>query len=542
MKFNPAEVAVAWYGNGQFKARGAGGKDLYSIRMSEREATDAMDALEATGLFVGAGTHRMVVNPQIAGHIFYNSDQLNLEDNQRNLVVTWPMEAREAQKVLTALEKDSPVWLTVSGKMAVISPYTLSTVKLRGEEIQYTDTSGKICETSTPISREIAAPIVAQATLAIDACKSVKPVTPPDPKAVAAAAPTAKPTAEERAKLKDLFNTLKAGVFGQDEPLDALARAVRRARAGLQEENKPMGSFLFLGPTGVGKTEAARQLAKAMGYDFKKFDMSEYVSKWDASRLVGGSPNYVGYEDGGQLTNFVREHPKCVLLFDEIEKAHPEVSNLLLQVLDDAQLTDGKGKTVVFKDTVIILTSNLGTSYAKKSNMSFDGSVSSAPKPAAADEARTSREVKSFFLAEFVNRLTDVIRFTPLTPDIMLKMVDKFVEELATRMKKQDAELIVTPEARQFLADEGFSEAFGARPLKRVLEKATDPMADEILYGSLENGGTVTLGVEADAEGNRKLTHQFNAAVANDNVVAPVTSTALVIIPRPPKPAPSALG
>jgi ATP-dependent Clp protease ATP-binding subunit ClpA len=534
MKYNPAEAAIAWFNEGYLTVRDAAGKQLYSIQCSEKEADTELTALKSTGLFQGCGTFRLAFNLQQTARIYYNHDQLHFESKAGQNYGNFTMKRDEGEKSIDAVAAASDVWMKVPGVLDCINANALSAVKLRGDALDFIGLDGKTYETSSPVSPAVAAPIVAKAKAAIDAVKSIKPVAAGDVAAKAAQA-SAKPGKEERLKLKELFNTLKEAVFGQDEPLEALAKAVKRARAGLQEENKPMGSFLFLGPTGVGKTEAARQLAKSLGYDFKKFDMSEYMDRVSASRMTGGSPNYVGYEEGGQLTNFVREHPRSVLLFDEIEKAHPEVANVLLQVLDDAQLTDGKGKTVFFKDTVIILTSNLGTGFTAQKSIGFTSHL----RQEEPEEVRTSSEVKSFFLPEFMNRLTDVIRFKPLTPEIMLKMVDRFVAELTDRVQKQDTALTVTKAAREHLAKEGFSEEFGARPLKREMEKAADPLADEILFGELENGGKATIDAEKGEGGKMKLTYSFNKAaaneaeVANDNkntlhLPAPRTSTALV--------------
>jgi ATP-dependent Clp protease ATP-binding subunit ClpA len=516
MKFNPAEISIAYVGGDNFSAVTPDGKTAYRMQTTEAEGKSMLGALQATGLFSPFDGKLLMINPQQVTRVFSTGDTLKVTGAGDKTVLDFTLDATTAGKNIETLAKDAPVWVKVPGIMSAISAHALGQVRYVQDKLEFLSHDGKALETSGPVSQDIAAGVIAKAKAAIEACKALRQAAPIAAAANAEPAAYVKPTPEERSRLKNLFNALKDVVFGQDEPLQALAEAVRRARAGLQEENKPMGSFLFLGPTGVGKTESARQLAKALGYDFKKFDMSEYVAKIDASRLTGGSPNYVGYEEGGQLINWVREHPKSVLLFDEIEKAHPDVANVLLQVLDDAVLTDGKGRVARFQDTIIILTSNLGTRFKKKGPMGF--AAKEDADSAEPGEERKSEDVQAHFLAEFMNRLTDVIRFKPLTPAVMLKMVGRLVGELAGRMKKSDADLTVTPAAQEWLAVKGYDPEFGARPLKREMEKLSNPLSDEILFGKLQDGGVAQVDVARGLDGVTSLSYAFNEAIAsNDN-------------------------
>jgi ATP-dependent Clp protease ATP-binding subunit ClpA len=289
--------------------------------------------------------------------------------------------------------------------------------------------------------------------------------------------------------LKNLENELKRVVFGQDTAITALSAAIKLARAGLREPEKPIGCYLFSGPTGVGKTEVARQLASIMGVELVRFDMSEYMERHTVSRLIGAPPGYVGFDQGGLLTDKVDQHPHCVLLLDEIEKAHPDLFNILLQVMDHGKLTDHNGKAVDFRNVVLIMTTNAGASEASKNAIGFGRGL----KEGEDDEA-----IKRMFTPEFRNRLDAVIPFEPLTPDIIARVVDKFVLQLEAQLSDRHVTIELTDEARTWLAERGYDRLFGARPLARVIqENIKKGLADELLFGRLVKGGHVKVRVEA---------------------------------------------
>ena len=303
--------------------------------------------------------------------------------------------------------------------------------------------------------------------------------------------PVAKLVQGEREKLLHLADSLHKRVIGQDEAVDAVANAVLRSRAGLQDPSKPLGSFMFLGPTGVGKTELAKALAENL-FDSEKhmvrIDMSEYMEKASVSRLVGSAPGYVGYEEGGQLTEAVRRNPYTIVLFDEIEKAHPDVFNILLQVLDDGRLTDGQGRTVDFKNTILIMTSNLGSEILLD-NVKEDGVISPETKEQVMKLAQTH------FKPEFLNRIDDIITFSPLTFDAIEKIVDKFIGQLSARLSSQEIELKINDDARKWIAKEGYDPAYGARPLQRFITTHVEtPLAKEIIAGKVMPHSVVTIG------------------------------------------------
>ena len=295
----------------------------------------------------------------------------------------------------------------------------------------------------------------------------------------------------EREKLMHMEDELEKRVVGQDEAVEAVSRAVRRSRAGLQDPHRPIGSFMFLGPTGVGKTELTKTLAAYLFDDehaMVRLDMSEFMEKHSVARLIGAPPGYVGYDEGGVLTEAVRRRPYQVVLFDEIEKAHPDVFNVLLQVLDDGRLTDGQGRTVDFRNTIIIMTSNLGSQYLVEL------------KPGEAVETVRGKvldAVKQAFRPEFLNRVDDIIVFDRLQRQHMAAIVDIQLERLQSLLKEREITLTLTPQARQWLADEGFDPLYGARPLKRVIQRELqDGLAEEILSGTVEDGMTVRVEVE----------------------------------------------
>lgn len=307
--------------------------------------------------------------------------------------------------------------------------------------------------------------------------------------------PVAKLVQGEREKLLHLADTLHKRVIGQDEAVDAVANAVLRSRAGLQDPSKPLGSFMFLGPTGVGKTELAKALADDL-FDSEKhmirIDMSEYMEKASVSRLVGAAPGYVGYEEGGQLTEAVRRNPYTIVLFDEIEKAHPDVFNILLQVLDDGRLTDGQGRTVDFKNTILIMTSNLGSEILLDSSES-DGKISDETKE------KVMKLAQSHFKPEFLNRIDDIIMFSPLTLGVIEKIVDKFIDQLSSRLKSQEIELSIDDKAKEFIAKEGYDPAYGARPLQRFITTNIEtPLAKEIIAGKVQPNSKVMISLDDD--------------------------------------------
>ena len=298
----------------------------------------------------------------------------------------------------------------------------------------------------------------------------------------------------EREKLLHMESTLGARVIGQGEAVAAVARAVRRSRAGLQDPNRPIGSFMFLGPTGVGKTELTKALAQFLFDDetaMVRLDMSEFMEKHSVARMIGAPPGYVGYDEGGVLTEAVRRRPYQVILFDEIEKAHPDVFNVLLQVLDDGRLTDGQGRTVDFRNTVIILTSNLGAEYLVELR---------EDEPVDLVRGKVLDMVKAAFRPEFLNRIDEILLFHRLDRQHMGSIVDIQMHRLGTLLAERDIVLDLTPAARDWLANEGYDPAYGARPLKRVIQREVqDRLADAILEGSIVDGNHVR--IDAGAEG-----------------------------------------
>ena len=300
----------------------------------------------------------------------------------------------------------------------------------------------------------------------------------------------------ERAKLLRMEDELRKRVVGQDEALTAVANAVRRARAGLQDPNRPIGSFLFLGPTGVGKTELTKALAEFLFDDDRamvRIDMSEFMEKHSVSRLIGAPPGYVGYDEGGVLTEAVRRRPYQVILFDEVEKAHEDVFNVLLQVLDDGRLTDGQGRTVDFKNTIIVLTSNLGSDIL---------AAQPEGEPTAMVQGQVMRIVRAHFRPEFLNRLDEIILFRRLQRSDMAAIVEIQLEQLRKLLADRKIGLELDRSALEWLAGEGYDSTYGARPLKRVIQRSLqNPLAGLILEGAVKEGETVH--VSAGAEGLR---------------------------------------
>lgn len=293
-------------------------------------------------------------------------------------------------------------------------------------------------------------------------------------------------------KLKDLDAGLKRVVFGQNEAIDALTAAIKLSRAGLREENKPIGCYLFSGPTGVGKTEVARQLSQLLGVELLRFDMSEYMERHTVSRMLGAPPGYVGYDQGGLLTDGVDQHPHCVLLLDEIEKAHPDMFNILLQVMDNGALTDSNGRKVDFRNVILIMTTNAGAADLAKAPMGFGREVRKGDD----EEA-----INKMFAPEFRNRLDAVVPFGHLPPEVVARVVEKFILQLEVQLADRNVIIELAPKAAEWIAEQGYDHNMGARPLARLIqEKIKKPLADEVLFGALKSGGVVKVGVDKNNE------------------------------------------
>jgi len=300
--------------------------------------------------------------------------------------------------------------------------------------------------------------------------------------------PARQASSSDRERLRTLEESLERVVFGQHEAVHLVAQAIKRSRAGLGQPDRPAGCFLFTGPTGVGKTELAKQLAILLGNEFIRFDMSEYMEKHAVARLIGAPPGYVGFEQGGLLVDAVRTHPYSVVLLDEMEKAHYDIYNILLQVMDHATLTDNTGRKADFRNVVLILTSNAGSREMSAASIGFVDSGT---------EGKAKAAIERIFSPEFRNRLDAIVTFRSLTPAAMETIVEKFVMQLEGQLADRRVAITLTPEARAWLAKKGYDPAFGARPLGRVIQKEVrDPLTDEILFGKLEQGGTVTIGVQ----------------------------------------------
>jgi ATP-dependent Clp protease ATP-binding subunit ClpA len=292
---------------------------------------------------------------------------------------------------------------------------------------------------------------------------------------------------DDKSTLQNLERDLKTMVFGQDAAIGALSAAIKLARAGLREPEKPIGSYLFSGPTGVGKTEVARQLSRTLGIELIRFDMSEYMERHTVSRLIGAPPGYVGFDQGGLLTDAIDQHPHAVLLLDEIEKAHPDLFNLLLQVMDHGKLTDHNGKSVDFRNVILIMTTNAGASEMAKTAMGFGREVR---------VGEDTEAINRMFTPEFRNRLDAVITFQNLSPEIVARVVDKFVMQLEAQLADRNVTIELSDAARDWLAKKGFDPLYGARPLARVIqEHIKKPLAEELLFGKLEKGGTARVDV-----------------------------------------------
>jgi len=301
-------------------------------------------------------------------------------------------------------------------------------------------------------------------------------------------------TSGDKESLRELDQKLGNAVYGQEKAIHAMVGAVKRSRAGLGNAQKPVGSFLFSGPTGVGKTELCRVMAQQMGIELVRFDMSEYMEKHTVSRLIGAPAGYVGFEQGGLLTDAIRRNPNCVLLLDEIEKAHPDVYNVLLQIMDYATLTDNTGRKADFRNVILVMTSNVGSREISRSGIGFldgDQAVSGGDPMGA---------IKQHFTPEFRNRLDEIVIFKHLDEKVIFKIVDKFIAELNVQLGEKKVTLELSKDARNWLAAKGYSPTYGARPMSRVIQEyLKDPLVDEILFGKLQKGGTAKVLLKNDA-------------------------------------------
>jgi len=297
-------------------------------------------------------------------------------------------------------------------------------------------------------------------------------------------------SSSDRARLQNLEPELKKVVYGQDSAIEAVCRAIKLARSGLAHPDRPVGAFLFAGPTGVGKTEVARQLAKVMGVEFIRFDMSEYMERHTVSRLIGAPPGYVGFDQGGLLTDAINKTPHSVLLLDEIEKAHPDLFNILLQVMDHATLTDNNGRKADFRNVIIVMTTNAGAQELARAMIGFGAGISTGSPKAV---------IERMFSPEFRNRLSATIEFAPLPPPVIEQVVEKFLGELQQRLNASKVTLEVSPAAKKWLAEHGYDTRFGARPLGRLIEnEIARVMADDVLFGRLTKGGKVKVDLADD--------------------------------------------
>jgi ATP-dependent Clp protease ATP-binding subunit ClpA len=336
---------------------------------------------------------------------------------------------------------------------------------------------------------------VGAAQMLVPESRRKKLITVKDVEAVVAKIARIPPKSVSRSdkdSLQNLERDLKTVVFGQEKAIAALASSIKLARAGLREPDKPIGSYLFSGPTGVGKTEVARQLALTMGIELQRFDMSEYMERHSVSRLIGAPPGYVGFDQGGLLTDAVDQNPHLVLLLDEIEKAHPDVFNILLQIMDHGRLTDHNGKSVDFRNVILIMTTNAGAADMAKPAIGFERSVRVGEDEDA---------IKRMFTPEFRNRLDSVIPFSSLPKDVIILVVDKFIMQLEAQLEDRNVTFELTYAARDWLCRKGYDEAYGARPLARIIQdNIKKPLADEILFGKLSKGGVVQVDVKKDED------------------------------------------
>ncbi|MCB9990061.1 MAG: AAA family ATPase [Rhodospirillales bacterium] len=323
---------------------------------------------------------------------------------------------------------------------------------------------------------------------------------------------------DDQKVLKTLDEEMKKAVFGQDNAIEAVVETVKQARAGMREQHKPSGSYLFSGPTGVGKTEITKQLAEKLGLELIRFDMSEYMERHAASRLVGAPPGYVGFDQGGLLTEEINKHPHSILLLDEIEKAHPDIFNMLLQVMDHGTLTDNNGRKADFRHVILIMTTNAGAADREKRSIGFHADREN-------ETQNENQAVKTLFSPEFRNRLDGVVEFQNLKPEHMGLIVDKFIGELQGQLKEKNITITLEADARAWLANEGYDRLMGARPMGRVIQRyVKKPMTDEILFGALREGGNVTISFNKNAEdaGTAPLSFTFNSAAKTQDPARPL--------------------
>ena len=388
--------------------------------------------------------------------------------------------------------------------------------KLPDSAIDVIDEAGAVTRLRAAAAKDAAAGPADAPGATADGPPDVQQVDAPQIEAVVARMariPARQASASDRERLRTLEESLERVVFGQKEAVHLVAQSIKRARAGLGLPERPAGCFLFTGPTGVGKTELAKQLALLLGNEFIRFDMSEYMEKHAVARLIGAPPGYVGFEQGGQLVDAVRTHPYAVVLLDEIEKAHPDIYNVLLQVMDHATLTDNTGRKADFRNVVLILTSNAGSREMSAKSIGFadtgaGGERDESLRRAAAGKSKAA--IERVFSPEFRNRLDAIVTFRSLTLDVMETIVEKFILQLEAQLAERRVAITLTPEARAWLARKGYDPVFGARPLARVVQREVrDPLTDEILFGQLEHGGTVTIGEEAD-----RLTFAYESRAA----------------------------
>ena len=375
--------------------------------------------------------------------------------------------------------------------------------KLPDSAIDVLDEAGAKSRLRAPRTDPTAIP--APESIAIDGAKIEEVI------ARMARIPAKQASSSDRDRLRSLEEALGRVVFGQDEAVGTVARAIKRARAGLGQPDRPAGCFLFTGPTGVGKTELAKQLALHLGNEFIRFDMSEYMEKHAVARLIGAPPGYVGFEQGGLLVDAVRQHPYSVVLLDEIEKAHADIFNILLQVMDHATLTDNNGRKADFRQVVLIMTSNAGSRELSVGSIGFaesstsDRAVDARQK---SSQQRSKQAIERIFSPEFRNRLDAIVSFGPLSPGVMETIVEKFILQLEAQLAERRVAIALEPEARLWLAEKGYDPIYGARPLARVIQtEVRDPLTDEILFGRLEGGGTVTIALK-----DGKLDFRFEAS------------------------------
>ena len=375
--------------------------------------------------------------------------------------------------------------------------------KLPDSAIDVLDEAGAKSRLRTP--RVEGATIAAPEPVSIDGAKIEEII------ARMARIPAKQASSSDRDRLRSLEEALGRVVFGQEEAVGTVARAIKRARAGLGQPDRPAGCFLFTGPTGVGKTELAKQLALHLGNEFIRYDMSEYMEKHAVARLIGAPPGYVGFEQGGLLVDAVRQHPYSVVLLDEIEKAHADIFNILLQVMDHATLTDNNGRKADFRQVVLIMTSNAGSRELSTGSIGFAESVTSDRAVDARQKAaqqRSKQAIEKLFSPEFRNRLDAIVSFGPLSPGVMETIVEKFILQLEAQLAERRVAITLESDARAWLAEKGYDPIYGARPLARVIQtEVRDPLTDEILFGRLEGGGTVTIALK-----DGKLDFRFEAS------------------------------